>query len=214
MDLQTIDATKYPTCDIVTWGFFMGRYHLYQGDYTKAVPLLAKAFSSCPSSYSRNKQLILTYLIPANAMVGKYPKSTLLDRYKLTEYSDLIEGIKRGNYKLYQDSMDKFERAFDRGVYLPLRRLTIILFRNLFKKTALIYFGTPEGMTPAKKNKLPFTAFNAALAISGYPTSPEEASCIVTNLIAQKKIRGYVSYEHQLIVLADGAAAFPTLNIK
>lgn len=212
MQPQTIDASSYPISDVVTWSFFIGRYHLYQGDYANAVPLLSRAFACCPKAYKRNKQLILTYLIPANAMVGTYPKKTLLEQYQLMEYYELIEGVKRGNYAQYQKGLDSFERAFDRGVYLPLRRLTTVLFRNLFKKTALVYASTIG--TEKAKTQLPLTAFNAALQLSGYPITPEETACITTNLIATKKVRGYISYEHQLVVLAPGAGAFPSLVSK
>lgn len=213
MQPQTIDTKSYPVSDVVTWSFFIGRYNLYQGDYANAVPLLRRAFSSCPSSYKRNKQLILTYLIPANAMTGTYPKKALLEQYQLMEYYELIEGVKHGNYKRYQNAMDHFDRAFDRGVYMPLRRLTTILFRNLFKKTALVYASTRTEVEKAKP-QLPIMAFNTALTLSGYDTKPEETSCIITNLISTKKVRGYISYEHQLVVLAPGAGAFPSLAIK
>lgn len=213
MQPQTIDARSYPLSDVVTWSFFIGRYNLYQGDYTNAVPLLSRAFSDCSRAYTRNKQLVLTYLIPANAMIGTYPKKALLEKYQLMEYYELIEGVKRGNYAQFQNAMDQFDRAFDRGVYLPIKRLTSVLFRNLFKKTALVYASTRSEAEKAKP-QLPIASFNAALILSGYPTTPEETSCIITNLIATKKVRGYISYEHQLVVLAPGPSAFPSLTTK
>jgi hypothetical protein len=207
---QTIASPPYPISDVVTWGFFIGRHNLYQGDYTNALALLSNAFTRCPAKYRRNKQLILTYLLPVYAMMGTYPKQELLERYQLMQFHDILEGVKTGNYKKYQTAMDLYERALDRGVYLPLRRLTTVLFRNLFKKTALILGQdqTPPVQHPAK---IAISAFEAVLRASGYPTSTEETECIVTNLVATKKIRAYISHEHQVLVLAK-TDAFPSLS--
>jgi hypothetical protein len=210
MQNQDISSPPFPICDVVTWNFFMGRYHLYQGDYTNALDLLSKAFSRCSSKYARNKQTILTYLLPVYAMMGTYPKKKLLERYQLMEYYDILEGVKHGNFQLYQDSMDKFERAIDRGVYLPLRRLTTVLFRNLFKRISSI-LGSMQTPPVAHPPKLPMSALHAGLQVSGYTTTPEETECIVTNLVATKKIRAYISHEHQVLVLAK-SDIFPKLS--
>lgn len=212
MQPQTIASPPYPLSDVVTWGFFIGRYNLYQGDYPNAMALLSHAFARCPAKYRRNKQIILTYLLPVYAMLGTYPKKALLEKYQLMEFYEILEGVRTGNYQKYQNAMDSFERALDRGVYLPLRKLTTVLFRNLFKKTALILGSaqTPPAPHPAK---IPISAFETALRVSGYPTSVEETECIVTNLVATKKIRAYISHEHQVLVLA-ATNAFPSLSIK
>jgi len=212
MQYQTIDSPPYPISDVVTWSFFIGRYHLYQGDYPNAVTLLSQAFSRCPTKYVRNKQTILMYLLPVYAMIGTYPKRELLERYKLMEFYEILGGVRKGNYQQYQDGMDKFERALDRGVYLPLRRLTTVLFRNLFKKTALI-IGASQSPPVPHPAKISIAALETALRVSGYPTNVEETECIVTNLVATKKIRAYISHEHQVLVLAK-TDAFPSLRPK
>lgn len=212
MQYQTIASPPFPISDVVSWGFFIGRYHLYQGDYPNAAALLSQAFSRCPAKYAHNKQTILMYLLPVNAMIGTYPKRELLERYKLLEFHEILEGVRKGNYRQYQEGMDKFERALDRGVYLPLRRLTTTLFRNLFKKAALI-LGTMQAPNVPHPAKISIAALEASLRASGYPTNVEETECIVTNLVATKKIRAYISHEHQVLVLAK-TDAFPSLKPK
>lgn len=45
--------------------------------------------------------------------------------------------------------------------------------------------------------------FHSALAVSGAELSEEEAECMVANMIFRGFIRGYISHEKQMVVLAS-----------
>lgn len=56
------------------------------------------------------------------------------------------------------------------------------------------------------------TLFHAALVISGEAeVSVEEAECLVANMIYKGYVRGYISHEKQMVVLAN-KNAFPRLK--
>jgi hypothetical protein len=52
--------------------------------------------------------------------------------------------------------------------------------------------------------------FHSSLRISGITVDPEEAECLVANMIYKGFMRGYISHERQTVVLA-GTNAFPRL---
>lgn len=208
MQHRAITSPPFPVSDLVTWGFFIGRYYLYQGDYAGAVPLLVQAFNRCSRQFTRNKQTILKYLLPAYAYVGTYPKKQLLEQYKLLEFYDILEGVRLGNYKQFNEALELHEATLDRGIHLPLTRLKTILFRNLFKKTAHV-LGSLQEPPVTYPAKLPLAALHTALTVSGYDATPEETNCIVSHMISSKRLRGYISYEHKVIVLAKTGVFTP-----
>lgn len=52
--------------------------------------------------------------------------------------------------------------------------------------------------------------FHSALNISGMEASPEEAECLVANMIYKGYMKGYISHEKQMVVLSN-MNAFPRL---
>lgn len=52
--------------------------------------------------------------------------------------------------------------------------------------------------------------FHSSLRISGIDVPVEEAECLVANMVYKGFMRGYISHEKQMVVLAQ-ANAFPRL---
>lgn len=52
--------------------------------------------------------------------------------------------------------------------------------------------------------------FQSALQISGQEVAVEEAECLVANMVYKGFMRGYISHEKQMVVLAN-TNAFPRL---
>jgi hypothetical protein len=61
-----------------------------------------------------------------------------------------------------------------------------------------------------KGNRIPIDNFQVALQISGQDVPLDEAECLVANMIYRGYIRGYISHEKQMVVLAN-TNAFPCL---
>lgn len=61
-----------------------------------------------------------------------------------------------------------------------------------------------------KANRISLANFHAALQLSGMDVPIEEAECLVANMIYRGFMRGYISHEKQMVVLAN-TNAFPRL---
>ena len=61
-----------------------------------------------------------------------------------------------------------------------------------------------------KGNRIPVAMFHSSLRVSGMDVSSEEAECLVANMIYKGYMRGYISHEKQMVVLAN-TNAFPRL---
>lgn len=65
-------------------------------------------------------------------------------------------------------------------------------------------------MATDKGTRIPISMFHSSLTISGIDVSQEEAECLVANMIYKGLMRGYISHEKQMVVLAS-TNAFPRL---
>jgi hypothetical protein len=61
-----------------------------------------------------------------------------------------------------------------------------------------------------KSNRMPLELFNTALRVSGLDVEPDEAECLVANMIFRGLIKGYISHEKQMVVLSN-MVAFPSV---
>jgi COP9 signalosome complex subunit 12 len=61
-----------------------------------------------------------------------------------------------------------------------------------------------------KSNRIPVAMFHCSLRVSGMDVSLEEAECLVANMVYKGYMRGYMSHEKQMVVLAN-TNAFPRL---
>ena len=78
---------------------------------------------------------------------------------------------------------------------------TISPFRNLFKKVTLLM----------KTHQVPIDAFTIALKMMEVEDiTKDETECIIANLIYEGRIKGYISHQHQKLVVSK-ANAFPAL---
>jgi hypothetical protein len=89
------------------------------------------------------------------------------------------------------------------GIYLILEKLKIITYRNLFKKVALLM----------KTHQIPIDAFLAAMKMMEVEDiDADETQCIIANLIYEGKIKGYISHQHNKLVVSK-KDAFPPLSL-
>ena len=84
----------------------------------------------------------------------------------------------------------------------------MIAYRNLFKKAYLIH----------GSEKIPLSIMETAWRVGcGKEEEADddikgEVQCVISNLISQGKMKGYISYEHNFLVLSK-ANPFPTTSI-
>ena len=101
------------------------------------------------------------------------------------------------------ESLEKNEKFFIKcGIYLILEKLKVITYRNLFKKVTILM----------KTHQIPIEAFLVALRMMKVEDiDADETQCIIANLIYEGKIKGYISHQHQKLVVSK-QNAFPALH--
>lgn len=63
------------------------------------------------------------------------PSVRLLKKFDLPQFIGLVEAIKTGNLKLFNDSLSENYQFFAQtGIYLTLERTKSLVFRTLLKK--------------------------------------------------------------------------------
>ncbi|KAH8308467.1 hypothetical protein KR018_003512 [Drosophila ironensis] len=192
----------FPLPEQVTYKYFVGKRAMFDSNYRAAVEDLSFAFSNCPARFASNKRLILIYLVPGKMLLGYLPRKSLLERYDLMLFYDLALALKAGNVRLFDDILQERELELtSSGTYLLVERLKFIVYRNLFKKVYLI----------RKSYQLDIADFLSALQFVGVTdVSLEETHCIIANLINEGKIKGYISYDHNKLVVSK-QNPFPAL---
>ena len=201
--LVNADMMEYfPLNEQVTYNYFLGMKSLFDSDHKKAEELLTFAFHECPSHSFKNKRLILIFLVPVKMILGHMPKETALVKYQLTAFIPLMKAIKEGNLKAFDQALDQEKDFFWKfGIYLILEKLRVIIYRNIFKKVCLLL----------NSHQIPIQSIKVALDfIQGGSIDVDEVHCILANLIYENKIKGYISIQHQKLVVSK-QNAFPPL---
>jgi len=208
--IRAIDQSNlkdhFARAQLVTYNFHVGKKHMFDSEYRLAEESLSFAFHRCHKASKKNKKLVLIYLIPVKMLLGQMPKQSLLKKYDLSAFADVARGVKSGDLQLLDQALLKNETFFIKcGIYLILEKLKTITMRNLFKKVYLIL----------KVAQLPISAFVAALR-SVQPAEDidaEECECLLANLIYEGKIKGYISHQHQKLVVSK-QNPFPAITIS
>lgn len=196
--IRAIESSPYKAhfalAQQITYKFFVGRKAMFDSDYKAADEYLTYAFEHCHKQSSKNKRLILTYLVPVKMLLGYMPKHNLLKKYNLMEFGELMEAVKKGDLRNLEKVMEKHESFFiGAGIYLIVEKLKIIAYRNLFKKVYLVL----------NIHQIPIQDLLSALEMHGIDdVDMDEVECIVANLIYEGKIKGYISHQHKKLVIS------------
>ncbi|XP_074657657.1 PCI domain-containing protein 2-like [Tubulanus polymorphus] len=194
---------EFSLSQLITYRYYVGRKAMFDGDFKTAEDCLMFAFDRCHKSSKVNKRLILIYLLPVKMLLGHMPTLEILKKYDLTQFIDVSKAVSTGNLLQLNDALQKHEVFFIKsGIYLILEKLKIITYRNLFKKVYAI-MGT---------HQLPIDAFVVALKMMKVEDiDSDEVCCIVANLIYEGRIKGYISHQHQKLVVSK-QNPFPQLS--
>ncbi|TFK25971.1 COP9 signalosome complex subunit 12 [Coprinopsis marcescibilis] len=193
---------QYPRAHQVTFQYYIGMLSFLNEDFVKAEQELTLAFYHCNNSARGNKQRILTYLIPLRIIQGQLPSAELLRRFPTLEelYSPFVKAIRSGDVQAYDKALERSEqRLLELNLWLTLEKAREISLRSLFRKI---------WVSVDKSTRMPISMFHAGLKISGIDVPVEEAECYVANMIYRGFMRGYISHEKQMVVLAQ-TNAFP-----
>ncbi|KAH9943186.1 COP9 signalosome complex subunit 12 [Epithele typhae] len=210
--LRAIDANpdipslaQYPRSHQVTYRYYIGMLSFLNEDFAKAEQELTLAFYNCCIDAHKNQERILTYLIPLRMFKGHLPSKELLKRFPVLEdlYTPFLTAIQTGDIQTYDATLDRFERRLvDLNLWLTLEKARELCIRGLFRRVWI---------AADKSARIPVSMFHVALTVSGSgEMAMEEAECMVANMIYKGFMRGYISHEKQMVVLAK-TGPFPRL---
>ncbi|KAK8847395.1 hypothetical protein IAR55_005253 [Kwoniella newhampshirensis] len=204
-DPKTPPVDQAPLPDQVTWHFYIGMLAFLNGEDKKADEELSWAFTHCPANAVRNQELILTYLIPLRLLHGILPSKHLLSLHpRLNElFTPFINAIKSGDVREYDERLDWAQmRLVGMSVYLVVERAREGCSRMLFRKAWI---------ASDKSSRIPISTFQLALSRHGVEVDSDEVECMVANMIYRGLMKGYISHEKQMVVLAK-TNPFPNLS--
>jgi len=204
--IRAIDASQFrdqfSLSQQVTYRYYVGRKAMFDSDFKSAEEYLTYAFEHCPRACRSNKRLILIYLIPVKMLLGHLPTPSLLHKYDLLQFAEVVLAVREGNLLRLNRALEQHEAFFiGCGVYLILEKLRVTVYRNLFKKVTLLM----------KVHQIPIAAYLEALKFMQVEDIDlDETQCLIANLIFENKIKGYLSHVHQKLVISK-QNAFPPL---
>ncbi|KAL2797183.1 hypothetical protein BJX66DRAFT_298379 [Aspergillus keveii] len=218
------DLEDFPKSHIVTFKYFVGVIYFLDENYGEAEEHLAYAWKLCHRNATKNKELILTYLVPCHLVnTHTLPSKKLLSHSPRLEtlFRSLCDCIRKGDLHGFDTAMTAGEEEFvRRRIYLPLERGRDIALRNLFRKVFIAggFEESKDGQPPIRRTRIPVAEFAAALRIRTHADSRtridiDEVECLLSNLIYKGLMKGYIARERGMIVLSKGGTAFPGTGV-
>lgn len=208
-----LDGFQVPVAHRVTYRYYMGVLSFLQEDYEKAEDHLSFAFNNCHRNKRRNRDLIMNYLVPLRLLKGKRPIPALLNQF--TQLSDLyqtfIAAVRLGNVELFDSHLIQVEKQLmKRGTYLIVERCRDVCLCNFVK---LIH------RLKSRAHQIPLESFRKiAYEVEDeheeedVDSKLEEVECLLANLIAQDRVRGYIHHQAKMLVLSK-VDAFPAQTV-
>jgi nuclear mRNA export protein PCID2/THP1 len=160
IDAQSPPLSYYPSSQRVTYLYYLGRYLFANSHFYRAQAALQAAYDQCHAQALRHRQLILTYLIPSNICLGRFPSSKLLLRREAAElakhFLPLCRIIASGNLSGFREHLGlgsaHGQWFLRKRLLFQLRnRCELLVWRSLARRV-FIEVGFPGG----EDNKTPF----------------------------------------------------------
>ncbi|KAJ2725971.1 hypothetical protein GGI07_000899 [Coemansia sp. Benny D115] len=197
--------------DRVSYSYWLGRYYLTCYYVDAARVQLEFAFNGCPAWHYHNKRSILRYLFVANLIRGQIATVDLLDKYEMEPvYVQLCGYFKAGNLAAFQQTLiDHMDFFRGQGNFMILmERTEILIYRNALRRLYLVNRGTERGKTMPYRDAL--VTFRLA---SQNPYMDEaEMECILSSLISQKFVLGFLFHHQKVINLSKKLPPFPRIS--
>jgi len=217
-DMPSLEA--FPKSHQVTFKYYVGVIYFLEEHYTEAEKNLTEAWKLCHKDAIRNKELILTYLIPCHLLTTHtLPSMSLLAPYPRlqTLFLPLSRCIKKGDLSGFDAALSAGEDEFvRRRIYLTLERGRDIALRNLLRKVFLAggYEEAKDSATAlVRRSRIPVAEFGAAISIGGKEVMEnDEVECLLANMIYKNLMKGYIARDRGIVVLSKGGA-FPGTGV-
>lgn len=207
-DLPALEL--FPKSQRCTFKYYRGVIDFLQENYTEAEENLTEALALCHKDSLRNREQILTYLIPAHVVNHhQLPNDTLLSPHPVLQriFTPLFAAIRRGSLASFDAQLSASEpELVKRRIYLTLERTRAICMRNLFRKVFLAA-GWEETKDPTtgevtgkiRRTRVRIEEFEAGMRI-GYKGATDvmidrdEVECFLANMIYKVRCRFFIFF--------------------
>lgn len=165
VNISTISPplSLYPAAQRVTFLYYLGRFNLSNHHYMRASLCLEEAYLQTPAQLVSHRTNILTYLIPCNLLLGRFPSQLLMQRPESQSlapvFNPLCQAVGRGDFVAFQHHLAKHESwLFEKGLLLVLTtRLRPLLWRSLSRRAFMLTYVPPTDATSRKAATLDLT---------------------------------------------------------
>ncbi|KAG6008348.1 hypothetical protein E4U21_004552 [Claviceps maximensis] len=199
----SLPLSLYPASQRVTFLYYLGRFNFSNQHYHRAALCLEQAYLQTPPQLTSHRTNILTYLIPSNMLLGRFPSRPLLQRPEAQPLQDvfrpLCQAVRSGNFVHFQSHLAAHEAwLFDKGLLLALtHRLRPMLWRSLARKTFILTYVAPADVSSRKAATLDLTHLHAVALylqhrMEGWLPSPAPRSASQANPLFMRALANNV----------------------
>ncbi|KAJ5538891.1 hypothetical protein N7513_006839 [Penicillium frequentans] len=217
---QSPPLIHFPASQRVTYLYYLGRYLFSNNLFHPAQIALRAAYDQCHRQALNQRNLILTYLIPCNIIMGRFPSKSLLQRPEAKglaeQFAPLCHLIVRGDYLAFREHLSfnsPTGQWFARkGILLALRnRCEILVWRSFCRKVFIHggFHGDPAAQ--AQRGPPPFLYLQKLLVATEWLQSRSKLSNGTTKppsygsqTISEPMDPDYVGLENQGSVTSNG----------
>lgn len=189
----------FPKSHRCTFRYYRGVIDFLQENYAEAEANLSEALSLCHRPAQRNRERILSYLIPTHVLTkDQLPKQSFLSPHPTLDsiLTPIFTAIRQGNLLAFDRALSSAEPALvRRRIYLTLERTRDICMRNLFRKVFL-YAGFEESKDAdgnstgekIRRTRIKVEEFEAAMRMAyrggeDVMVDRDEVECFLANMI-------------------------------
>ncbi|KAH9260837.1 hypothetical protein BASA81_001304 [Batrachochytrium salamandrivorans] len=191
----------------VAYQYYVGRSLVLEDNAGEAVGPLEFALQHSPP-FSKQRDLVLAYLVPAQLALGRCPK---LDNNDSSFLGRLARHVASGNVDGVDQELELHLPVLCRFGTLPMfARCRLLCYRNLVKHALTIHRDT---CAASEVNKFPIDSLLVPL-VSKLDRQARGVNvldytlCVLANLIYVGLVKGYLSYE-KLVLVVSNKDAFP-----
>ncbi|KAB5577715.1 hypothetical protein GE09DRAFT_529386 [Coniochaeta sp. 2T2.1] len=163
----------FPASQRVTYLYHLGRIYFNCQQFVRANLCFEAAYSQCPPRFLKHRRQIVTYWIPTNLLLGRFPSATLLSRPESAGLDQIFLpiclAIRSGNFIAYYDAMSSARPWLQhKGIYpFVFERLKTLVWRSLTRKTFMLtYTGTT--VTGTTRVAAPVLQLSDVLTVATY----------------------------------------------
>lgn len=184
----------YPAAQRVTFLYYLGRFNFDCDQYPRAAQCLQEAYLQTPPALQKHRNLILTYLVPSNIMLGRFPSNDLLCRPDAAGLANvflpIMAALRKGDFFAFQQATAAHERwLYRKGLLFTFMfRLRPIVWRSFIRRIFLLTYQPP--MPEENSRSAPTLNLSDIVTAASY---------------VQKRLEGYILVRNQQPRSAPGA---------